>query len=130
MQNIINRGFIPILAHVERYPYFTENPVLLYDLIREGCLAHINSGAIINGGNASAVALRYLKWEFAQFVCSDCHSPKSRPANIDKAIEIIAKKLGKDYVDWIEKNSEDIFNDRSVDLPVIQKPKKFLGFWR
>lgn len=130
IQSIINRGYIPILAHVERYPYFTKNPVLLYNLILEGCLAHVNAGAIIGKGNQSTMAMKFLKWGLAQMVCSDCHSIERRPPNIDKALEIIGKNLGNDYIDWLEKNSSDVFNNRNVDLPEIQKPKKVLGFWK
>ncbi len=130
IQSIINRGYTPILAHVERYRYFSENPVLLYNLILDGCLAHVNAGAIIGNGNQSKIAMKYLKWELAQMVCSDCHSVERRPPNIDKAFAEIRKKFGNDYIDWIEKNCNDVFNNRSVDLPVIQKPKKILGFWK
>ncbi|MEE1125252.1 MAG: CpsB/CapC family capsule biosynthesis tyrosine phosphatase [Acutalibacteraceae bacterium] len=130
IHSIINRGYTPILAHVERYPYFTENPVLLYNLVLEGCLAQVNAGAIIGKGNQSVMAMKYLKWELAQIVCSDCHSIDRRPPNIDKALDVINKKLGSDYIDWLDKNSSDIFNNRSVDLPVIQKPKKVFGFWK
>lgn len=130
MQSIINRGYIPVLAHVERYQYFTDNPVLLYNLVVDGCLAQINAGAIINSGNLSKIALRYLKWELVQIICTDCHSIEHRPPNIQKAFEKIDKKLGEGYSDWIKKNCNDIFNDRSVDLPVIHKPRKILGFWK
>lgn len=130
MQSIINRGYVPVIAHIERYQYFTENPVLLYNLVHDGCLAQVNAGAIIGSGNSSKVAMRYLKWELAQIICTDCHSMEHRPPNIEKALEKVAKKLGEDYSDWVKKNSNDIFNDRSVDLPVIQKPKKILGFWK
>lgn len=130
MKNILNCGYIPILAHVERYQYFAENPILLYDLILDGCLAQVNAGAIIGGGNNSAIAIKYLKWELAQIICSDCHSVDHRPPNIDKALAQITKKLGNDYSEWIKKNCTDIFDNKNVDLPVIQKPKKIFGFWR
>ena len=45
--DIINRGYQPILAHVERYPYFTSDPTRLYDLVEKGCIVQINAGAII-----------------------------------------------------------------------------------
>lgn len=37
------RGYTPILAHVERYPFVTEDPTLLYNWVSEGCLAQINA---------------------------------------------------------------------------------------
>ncbi len=127
--SILNCGYTPIIAHVERYQYFSDNPILLYDLIMDGCLAQVNAGAIIGGGNIAAMAMKYLKWELAQIICSDCHSVENRPPNTEKALKQVTKKFGNDYFEWIKKNSNDIFNNKSVDLPLIQKPKKILGFW-
>lgn len=127
--DIINRGYTPIIAHVERYPYFTENPVLLYDLVASGCLAQINAGTLIKKGNMTGIVEKYLKWELVHLVCSDCHSIEHRPPNIKKAFDILEKKLGDQYVSWIESNCNNVFTGKYVDLPVTKKPRKFLGFW-
>lgn len=127
--NVLNRGYIPILAHVERYPYIAEDPTVLYDLVMRGCLAQVNAGAVIRNSEKSSMAIKYLKWELAQLVCSDCHSMKKRPPNIKEATSIIRKKLGAQYVEWLDKNSVDVYNGRYVDLPVVKKPKKVLGKW-
>lgn len=130
LQNILSCGYTPILAHIERYKYFAENPILLYDLVTDGCLAQINARAIIGGGNISNVSMKYLNWGLAQIICSDCHSVEHRSPNTEKALTQISRKLGNDYSQWIEKNCNDIFDNKSVDLPLIQKPKKILGFWK
>ena len=36
LYDVMQQGFVPILAHVERYPYVTENPTLLYDWVSNG----------------------------------------------------------------------------------------------
>ena len=130
LQNILSCGYTPILAHIERYPYFAENPLLLYELIMDGCLAQVNAKSIICAGNISAISMKYLKWGLAQIICSDCHSVEHRSPNTEEALNQIARKLGNDYFEWIKKNCNDIFNNKSVDLSSIQKPKKIFGFWR
>ena len=40
------RGYTPILAHVERYPYVTEDPTLLYRWVAGGALAQINAAGL------------------------------------------------------------------------------------
>lgn len=130
LQNILNCGYTPILAHIERYSYFAENPLLLYELIIDGCLAQINAKSIIGGGNISAISMKYLKWGLAQIICSDCHSVEHRSPNTEEALNQIARKLGNDYSQWIKKNCNDIFNNKNVDLSSIQKPKKMFGFWK
>lgn len=129
LTDIINRGYTPVLAHVERYPYFTSNPVMLYDLIMKGCLAQVNSSSISEKSNISLLALKYIKWELVHIVCSDCHSINHRPPNMKRAFSIIEKKLGSQYKNWLIKNSKDIFCGKYIDIPVIKKPKKFLGMW-
>ena len=41
------QGYTPILAHVERYPFVTEDPTLLYNWVCDGCLAQINATGLI-----------------------------------------------------------------------------------
>ena len=130
LRALTNRGYIPILAHVERYPYIADDPTVLYDLVMDGCLAQVNAGAIIKNNERSVMAMKYLKWELAQVISSDAHSMKKRPPNIKPAMSVIENKLGSQYTKWLEKNSEDIFMGRYVDLPVLKKPKKFFGVWR
>ncbi len=124
--DILNRGYQPILAHVERYPYFTEDPQQLYDLIEKGCVAQINSGAILQGDKA---ALRYIRWGMAQLICTDAHNMKKRVPNLKEGMRFVKKKYGEEYVDWFEKNAVDVFKGRYVDEPMLKKPKKILGFW-
>ncbi len=124
---LIGQGYMPILAHIERYPYFSENINMIYNLVMRGCLAQVNAGAIIR--NTSSLAVKYIKWEMAHIVCSDCHSIISRPPNLQSAFYLIEKKLGKTYKDWLIKNSNDIFNNKYVDIPIVKKPHKFLGKW-
>lgn len=52
-----------------------------------------------------------------------------RPPNIQEAFSIIDKKLGSNYKDWLIKNSNDIFEGKYIDMPVIKKPRKILGKW-
>ncbi len=126
LTDIINRGYNPILAHVERYPYFTSDPTRLYDLIQRGCTVQVNAGAIIEG---SAIVHKYIKWGMAQLICSDCHDTSRRVPNMKEAFDLVRKKYGTDYVKWFQKNARDVFKGRYVDLPEPTKPRKILGFW-
>ena len=46
-------------------------------------------------------ALGLLQNGGIHFIGSDCHNMTSRPPRIDRAFEIIEKKLGKDFVERI-----------------------------
>ena len=126
LRDVINRGYQPILAHVERYPYFTSDPTRLYDLVELGCIVQINGGAILDG---EKIVSKYIKWGMAQIISSDCHNLKNRTPNLKDAYGAVKKKYGDDYVDWFEKNARDVFTGRYVDMPVPKKPKKVIGMW-
>ena len=38
---------MPLIAHIERYPYVLEDPTLLYDWVAAGAYAQINAGALL-----------------------------------------------------------------------------------
>lgn len=124
--DIINRGYQPILAHVERYPYFTADPTKLYDLIEKGCIAQINGGAILEGDK---IVMKYIKWGMAQIISSDTHNMKRRPPNLKDAYKVVKRKFGDEYVEWFEKNARDVFKGRYVDQPMPKRPKKIMGMW-
>ena len=131
LQSIMDRGITPILAHVERYDFFTHDPASLYDLVMLGCAAQVNAGAVTNGATVNGVcALQYINWELAQIICSDAHSVDTRPPNTRTAYEFVKKKLGVHYLEWLQKNSLSIFNDKLLEIPEANKPKKLLGRWR
>ncbi len=128
---LIERGYTPILAHVERYGYFTQDPTQLYDIVMLGCVAQINAAAVTNGQSIKGVsALKYISWELAHIICSDAHSMDTRRPNTKAAYECVNKKLGENYVDWLKTNAVNIYRDQIFDIPVVHKPKKFLGRWK
>ena len=72
---IIIAGYIPIIAHIERYDYLKVED---YVIIREyGGLISINSSSI-RGLFTSKKCKYLLKKGMCDFVCSDCHDSKNR----------------------------------------------------
>ena len=55
------RGYTPILAHVERYPFVTEDPTLLYNWVSVGCLAQINASGLVREGRTAHWLLKLLE---------------------------------------------------------------------
>lgn len=129
IDNVINRGYTPVIAHVERYDYVSKDPNILYDLVSRGCLAHINAETLISNSSKSSMPMKYIKWGLVHFLCTDCHSIEKRPPNLEQGYTMLRKKLGRDYYDALTENAEDVFHGDSIDLSEIIKPKKFLGSW-
>ncbi len=102
---IVLKGFKPIIAHIERYPYLT----------LENYLAIKNNGGLIQI-NASSYEDKYfkkktkilLKNKLVDFVASDCHNTKTRNVDFSNIKKVVEKKY-KDQYDHIF-NDEFIFN--------------------
>ena len=41
------QGILPLIAHIERYPYVLDDPPLLYDWVAAGAYAQINAGSLL-----------------------------------------------------------------------------------
>ena len=82
VDELLGRGLIPILAHVERYAYFREEPELLKRLIDLGVLAQVSARALLDkrDRNFSVACLRH---GLAQIVASDAHNETTRKPNME-----------------------------------------------
>ncbi|MBQ8267533.1 MAG: hypothetical protein IJZ21_04030, partial [Clostridia bacterium] len=98
LQDIIDigeqQGFVPILAHIERYNKLKGYKKLL-KLISDGyALAHINAAGVISKEEARCCE-RLIKSGTVSYLASDAHSIKNRPPQIKQALEIITERLGR-----------------------------------
>lgn len=84
------KGIIPVLAHVERYPYFRQKPELLLDLIQQGVLGQVNATSLLNAvdkGFGEACLLHGL----AQMIATDSHNAKTRFPCMAAAMDLFSK---------------------------------------
>ncbi len=127
--NLQARGIIPIVAHVERYPYVMENPQLLYQWIAAGAYAQINASSLLKGGKTAKQLLQFIRWDLVHVVATDTHSMDKRPPRLGEAMDYITSKLGADTAEMLKENSDALFNDLELDSSDPHMPKKFLGMW-
>ena len=90
-------GYIPIVAHAERYNYST--PFLLEELRNLGALIQVNSHSIVRSGfsRTGKKAREFLKEGLVDFVASDAHS--FRTYTMKLAYDKVCKKYGKEVAD-------------------------------
>lgn len=91
------RGYVPILAHVERYKEVQENVNIIYDCIKEGALIQVNSSSIIgkNGKEAERVSEILLNNNMIHFIATDAHSSTRRRPIIRETYDYIVRKYGE-----------------------------------
>lgn len=111
VQDLILHGFIPIIAHVERYACMTERLERVEMLRDIGALIQVNADAVlgIDGFKIKGYVKKLLKKGHVDFVASDSHGMHERVNNLGKCRDYLYKKYDSDYVDEIlEKNAQMI----------------------
>lgn len=98
---VLNFGYIPIIAHAERYDAFREHPQLAEEVTRLGALLQLNADSILGkcGFRISRYCHKLLKKRLAHFVATDAHELKSRKPDLKLCYEKLQKKYGKEYAD-------------------------------
>ncbi len=98
--NLTAEGYIPILAHVERYSKVCAKTDRIEDLIEMGCYIQINAGSIMGnfGLAAKMQAKRILSGHLAHFVATDAHDTGKRAPRMADCAAYIKKKYGEDYM--------------------------------
>ena len=84
LKSIIANGFIPILAHVERYPYLINDSERLVQLINLGVITQVNSCSIDNERYPFVRAL--FKHNLVHLIASDAHNVSNRVPSLKKSL--------------------------------------------
>ncbi|CEI73329.1 tyrosine-protein phosphatase [Romboutsia hominis] len=125
------RGYIPILAHVERYMEIQKNYSILKDAINEGALIQINSSSVLKKGSKSFEVCKYLlDRNLVQFIASDAHDKERRKPYIKEVFTYISKYYGEDRAKTLLiENPLKIINDEDISFKEIElKNRKKVGF--
>lgn len=121
-------GIIPLIAHVERYPYVLNNPAILYKWIANGACIQVNAGALLGGGPKKQI-LNMIRWGLVHVISSDTHSLQRRPPNLSKAMHVVERALGKETVRRLRQNAADLFDGEEPRIGEIHKPRSLFGLW-
>lgn len=78
--NVMNEGFIPIIAHPERNRIFRSKPQLLHRFLQIGALSQVTAGSIRGdfGTSARTAALEFIKHNMVHVIASDAHHTQVR----------------------------------------------------
>ena len=123
------KGYIPIIAHVERYDILYNNLNLIKNILNEGAHFQVNASSVINKEDKeSHKFVNYLlKNELVSFVASDVHNLSSRAFYLDEAYKAVRKTCGDAYADKIFKtNQNNIIMNKYFDSPKLDNIKKGL----
>lgn len=120
------RGFVPIIAHVERYSLLYDNNELLEDILNEGAHLQVNASAVLNreSRNSNKFTNFLLKRELVSFVASDVHNMDTRRFYLDEAYRHVTKSYGTAYADKIfYLNQNKVLSNEYFDTPKIKSSR-------
>lgn len=106
LREVLNKGFIPVIAHIERYSYLVNNSQRIVNLIQQGCLMQVNVTGITSNRYPHVKAM--IKKNLIHLVGSDAHNMRSRKPNLN------GEDIPKEYL----RNNNLII--RNQDINVLQ----------
>lgn len=123
-----SNGYIPILAHPERYRFLKENPILAEDLLSRGVLFQCNIGSFFEkyGREARKLAELFLKHNMITFISSDTHHETSDfYYKINNLKEKLLKITTEEYlIELLEDNARKVITNQKIEPREIIPIKK------
>ncbi len=93
-----SEGITPVLAHVERYAEFQEEPGLLEDLRERGALIQVTGAALAGryGSDDQRAARLFMKRGLVDVLASDAHDAARRPPFWKESMREAERLVGKE----------------------------------
>ncbi len=100
-EELVSRGYVPIIAHPERYINFLKDPTVVNELWDMGCKFQLNASGLTGqgGGEMQGFSLEMIKRGFCVAIASDAHSSTVRTNKLLKKINEFLDEVNKEEID-------------------------------
>lgn len=117
LNEIINGGYIPILAHVERYEEVISSFDNVEELVDAGAYMQVNARTM--AGNMGIMlrrkVLKLIKNDLIHFISTDTHSDGKRSPDLSGCLKYLNKKLDKKTINrLLRKNAIKVINNQPI----------------
>ena len=105
---ITSKGYVPILAHPERYAFYHKKPAVFKELKAKGCLLQINALSLSThyGTAVQKKAFQLLEEGMYDYIGTDTH----RLEHLEKLAEIKLSKTRHSKVAGLARNNQFTFS--------------------
>ena len=102
LQELKSRGYLPVIAHPERYRALWQTPTYLEELCDLGASPLLDVAALTGryGRRPRECALKLLELDLYDGACSDAHRPEDL-SSVAAGIDELAQRFGSDRVDFL-----------------------------
>lgn len=121
LHEVREAGFVPVVAHPERYIWVRREPELLNLWTRMGCLMQVNKGSLLGrfGEGAQRMAMEMTGRGFAAVVGSDAHYARIRTPWLYEVWDLLARQFAPVAAQvLLQDNPQKILQDQTV-FPVV-----------
>lgn len=122
---ITETGYVPILAHAERYDEFAKNPARLFEFVSMGCLVQVNADAFLQKKTRS-MAFAMLRHGLVHCIGTDMHNLTDRPPTMAAAKAAFEEAGEGEAFERLQENMARILANKYVKVQATPM-KKFLG---
>lgn len=100
IDELIDRGYVPVIAHPERYHEFHRNLFIIDELIDRDVVFQVNLDSVIglNGRSAQAMAVDMLERGIAKLIGTDAHHPIYRHNKIKEKFEDLPEEITEEII--------------------------------
>ena len=124
ISSLLNRGYLIIFAHVERYAFLRNDLELFKELVEMGVLMQINANTLINNYDKSFIRA-CIKHNLIHLISSDAHNITTRPANLKAGYTTLKKSYGSDVYDYFMTNAKSVLNNEIIEMYSPSLIRKF-----
>ena len=120
LEQCVEEGFLPVIAHPERYDAVWESPEIANDWCKKGYGVQVNRDSLLGkfGQRAYECADYLVKHGWANCIASDAHAPYMRSTYWRESLQFLLRTYGqRNMMLYLKNNPERILQGKSI-LPI------------
>ena len=129
---LMQRGITPVVVHPERNSRILKEPVILQELIEQGCLVQITASSYIGtfGKDIEEMSRRFIEAGQCSCFASDAHDLPKRQYEYSEALEKLSNEFGQGVAQEYRDNAQALVNGDNVQMNwrPFKKKKRFWIF--
>lgn len=128
-------GFVPLIAHPERYTEVIRDPALIYTLVERGVPTQITAASLTGafGREVQETARMFLTHGLAHVIASDAHGTGLRSPVLSEAVAVAAELIGQDRaLAMVTETPARILADERINVPLPEplSSRKRRRWWK